>query len=150
MSIHSCFPAAIAVAIAASTVQAGLEARSVTITNDALEPLGSVIFHVALPEGLSEADPWRAIRFVDELTLHSSTIPAGIALLNTAEGIMLSFEFEAARPVAQGGSVDFTLTLDNPHDVPFAIGWRTFAIPAPGALAIAIPGALLAVRRRRA
>lgn len=144
---------AVVVALWTGAASASIESRSISLTNDTGANWACVLFYITGPV-FSAGAPFEAIRFVDDLALHSaSQNPVDVSILDAPVNDVVLFDYSAHEALRSGGTYEFVLTVDNPFDEPFSIGWRTIPaqpIPSPGpaaVLAALLPGLS---RRRRA
>lgn len=141
----------VALAVSGSAALGAIETRTVTITNNTSEPFARVVFY-PLAFTITDTDRFAAVQFVDDLAEHSSPKnPVIKTMLDTPTNDRLAFEFESESLLEPGGTFDFVLSVDNPFDVFFTIGYRITpgqALPSP-ATALLAPLGLMAMRRRR-
>ena len=137
-----------------SSASAAIETRLVTITNGTATPWVRVVFY---PQAgtLVGTDRFNAIRFVDDLALQASPqSPVTKSILDAPVNDRLAFEFPSSSLLLPNSSYDFSLTVDNPFNEYFTLGWRVVigesgAVPAPAGLALLALPAMAVLRRRR-
>lgn len=152
MTSRHLFLASGVIALASSCASAAIESRSVTITNNTAAPFARVVFYF-LGDTLQDADEFNAIRFVDDLALHSAPkAPVVKSLLDAPVNDRLAFQFESESQLEPGGTFEFTMTVDNPFDAYYTLGYRIILgrnIPAPAGVGLASLAFLACARRRR-
>lgn len=140
-----------AIALAAGNAHAITSVLSFPITNNTASDINIVGFELLAPRGVV-VDPisLAALCFVSDATRHSSTKnPYDLTLLGSMPK-EISFSYSRfGGLVAADGQVMFTLTIDNPANIPFRVRVLTSNVPAPAGGALAIVGLALGARRRR-
>lgn len=122
------------------------------LTNDTGDAWSNVTFELRLPRGVSVSpEAFEALRFVLDMNRHTSTKNPYDLTLDGETNKILKFDYAAYTPMTiADGSVSFTLTIDNPQNIPFRVHVAKGIVPAPGAgIAMLGVAGLATLRRRR-
>lgn len=146
----------IAAAGVLSAVAASASAQTSTLvfplTNDTGEAWSAVTFELRMPRGVSVSPAaFEALQFVLDMNRHTSTKNPFDLALDEPTHKVLTFDYSAYSPItADDGAVSFSLTIDNPQNIPFRVHVSKRTIPAPGAgLALVGAACFASLRRRR-
>jgi hypothetical protein len=157
MSIRTGIIALIAAASAATSASADVVTRDVALTNDTGVNWGSVLFYLLPPTALFDNTRFQPIKFVEDLQGFSVPMPnAGVTFPDAPRNDQVRFTFDANQSfLGNGQTLTFRLTVDDPTNYGFRIGYRTTTAPQPpvptpgatmlGGLAVVVVG----TRRRR-
>lgn len=152
MTFRNVLLAAGVVALGVSCANASIETRVVNITNPTSTPWSRVIFYF-IPQTIADPARFNPIHFVDSMALQvSPQNPVSKLILDAPTNDVLAFDYTGFTPLAPTATHQFSLTVDNPFDEPFTIGWRTVrsnVVPAPAGMAAGLLGVMASARRRR-
>ena len=157
MVVRSISVGAIASLALAASASADVVTRFQPITNDTGVNWEAVVFYLLPNTPLFDRNRFAAIRIVESPGLQgSSLIGATVTFPDAPRNDEVRFTFdESSQFLGNGQTVTFSITVDDPTNYGFRLGWRVFEAPPPPVPAPAGAAALLAAiglgasRRRR-
>lgn len=157
MSIRTRIFALLVAASAATSANADVVIRDVAITNDTGVNWGSVLFYLLPPTPVFDNTRYQPIKFVEDLQGFNVPTPnTGVTFPDSPRNDQVRFTFdENTSFLGNGQSLTFRLTIDDPTNYGFRIGYRTTTapqppVPTPGATMLGgLAAVLVGVRRRR-
>jgi hypothetical protein len=152
MRIATIIAAAGLLGIGAASASAGTSTLVFPLTNDTGDAWGDVTFELRLPRGVTVSpEAFAALQFVLDINRHTSTKNPYDLSLDAQTHKVLKFDYSAYAPITAGdGSVSFSLTINNPENIPFRVHVAKGIVPAPGAgMAFLGAAGFAAFRRRR-
>lgn len=157
MSMRTGILALVLAASAASGASAAVVVRDVALTNDTGVNWGSVTFYFLPPTALFDNTRFQPIKFVDSVSGFDSPLPnATVTFPDAPRNDQVRFTFgESNSFIGNGQTLTFRLTVDDPTNYGFRLGYRTTTVPqppvpTPGAAALgALACIAVGLRRRR-
>ena len=138
-------------AAGASFASADQHVLTFAVSNPTAEAWSTVSFELRMPRGVAVSpEAFAAVQFVlDEQRHASSKVPYDL-LLDESNMKKITFDYSLTSPITSSdGTVNFTVTVDNPFNAPFRIHLSKTVVPTPGAVALCGVGGLMMARRRR-